>query len=492
MFRALLRLTSKILLLIFLLSFTSGDRINPYTIPRAALSVFACDLHNSGNLDLLAGHRISWQDTISPTLTILSNQNDGTFEIADTSKKFCGYQENIFAVDLNADGFSDIVALSADFSTGQARHFIRVYYSEEGTFQRFTEYGLNTSSTINYLNYGDVNGDGKMDLLFTSEVGHFWGILYNQGNEVFVTPQYFSLGSNMPWKIVCVDLNNDGRDDVVLCGQRTEVFFSYPDSFKHVVLSTGFASDCWVADLDNDGNNDIVTNSDGSPWNSHLDIYQNMGDDSIVMQSEIVFPTTYSKLFIADFNNDNLRDLLLLKGDNTGYDLYFNHANFSFQDSLNIIIPKVPDEWLRNCYCADLDKNGYVDIVTVRTSYIKIPNIEISYNDGKGHFINQPLGFPGGSRVEKNTWFRNYPNPFTSHTVITFNLISPTNIELSIYDMTGKFITCLLNKRVGAGTNNFIWDCSDFSGKKCSPGAYFAVLKIQGDESKSIKLLITN
>lgn len=489
MFRLLLRLTLKLLILVFLLSFTTSDRINPYTIPRAALSVFACDLHLSSNLDLLAGHRISWQDTNSPTLTILSNQNNGTFKIADTSKRFCGYQDNIFAVDLNTDGFPDIVSLSADFSTGQARYYIRVYYSEEGSFQRFTEYGLNTSSLINYLNYGDVNGDGKMDLLATSEIGHCWGILYNQGNEIFSSPKYYSVGSNMPWKIVCGELNNDGRDDVVLCGQRTEVFYSYPDSFKHIVLSTSFASDCWIADLNNDGKKDIVTNSDGNPWVDYLDLYQNIGNDSIVLQSETEFQTLYSKLFVADFNDDDLNDLLLLKGDNSGYDLYFNQNNFSFQDSLSIIIPKVHDEWLRNCYCSDLDNNGFVDIVTVRTSYIKIPNIEISYNDGNGHFVGHPLGINNYICSEKSQLLKNYPNPFQNQTTIVFTLNKRTTVRLLLINSSGYFIAQILDQIMNPGLHSLVWDHNKMGGGRLPAGVYLLILTTKEGDFQSIKII---
>lgn len=489
MLRPILRLTIGFILLTLLLSIRNGDNQNLYSLPREAVSVYPCDLRLNGSVDLVIGHKTNWQDTITPTITFLLNENNGLFKITDTSKNFCGYQMNIFAVDLNDDFYPDVVTLSVDFSSGQASRSLRVYFSNEGVFQNFTEYNLNTSSTISFISRGDINGDGKTDIVVASETGHFWGVMYNLGNENFSSPKYFSLANNMPWKIVCGDLNNDGRDDIVLCGQQTEVFFSYPNTFKHLLLSTDFASDCWISDLDNDGNNDIVTNSDGAWWMSIVNIYKNCGNDSLTLQSESVYNVSYTKIFIADFNNDSLKDILLLKGNNTGYDLYYNVGNFQFTDSINIVVSLMENEWMRNCYCADLDNNGYIDIVTLRTTFARISNLEICFNDGNGHFVDHPLGINTPIIISNPYSFMNYPNPFYDYTTIKFNLMIASSVKLSLHNSRGDLVAKLIEQKMNPGIHLIKWDHKSFYGNKYPPGIYIGILQIDEINFQSIKII---
>lgn len=66
----------------------------------------------------------------------------------------------------------------------------------------------------------------------------------------------------------------------------------------------------------------------------------------------------------------------------------------------------------------------------------------------------------------------NYPNPFNPRTAISYQLSTNSDVELSIFDITGKNIATLVNESKSAGYYEVIWDASRYSS-----GIYFYSLK---------------
>ena len=56
-----------------------------------------------------------------------------------------------------------------------------------------------------------------------------------------------------------------------------------------------------------------------------------------------------------------------------------------------------------------------------------------------------------------------YPNPFNSSTQIQYKINKPGNVSISIYDISGKWITSLLNKKINIGSDNNKWVLKDGS-----------------------------
>jgi hypothetical protein len=78
---------------------------------------------------------------------------------------------------------------------------------------------------------------------------------------------------------------------------------------------------------------------------------------------------------------------------------------------------------------------------------------------------------------------QNYPNPFNPSTTIEFSLNTKSNITLTIFDLTGKEITKLINKEyLNSGNYKKIVDFSKFN---LSSGIYFYEL-ISVDRNKNI------
>ncbi len=78
--------------------------------------------------------------------------------------------------------------------------------------------------------------------------------------------------------------------------------------------------------------------------------------------------------------------------------------------------------------------------------------------------------------------FKNYPNPFTNETTLSFIMKESANVVLDVYDMQGRLIQTLVNSNLETGEHKFV-----FNRKNLAPGVYFCCLNA-GDykETKSI------
>ncbi|MCF8307552.1 MAG: VCBS repeat-containing protein, partial [Bacteroidales bacterium] len=209
-----------LLTVLTILAFKTGDNRSNYNIPRAAYSVTAGDIDHDGDQDIVVGHKTAWEDS-NPTISVLENNDNGYFNIDDTSMVFCGYQENIQLININNDTLPDIVSFHSDFTSGDAERYIRIIYNEEGDFNSYNDYSLNTNETFNSMNYGDINGNSFNDIVVVSGNGQFWGVLYNDGTGGFSAPEYHEIEDSYPSDITCGDVDGNGRDDVVVCAQTT-------------------------------------------------------------------------------------------------------------------------------------------------------------------------------------------------------------------------------------------------------------------------------
>jgi hypothetical protein len=79
---------------------------------------------------------------------------------------------------------------------------------------------------------------------------------------------------------------------------------------------------------------------------------------------------------------------------------------------------------------------------------------------------------------------RNDPNPFSSVTTIDYYLEKESYVQLSVYDITGKRIRTLINKKQSAGKQT-----SRFDGSELPSGIYIYTLKVS-NFAKSKKMLL--
>jgi hypothetical protein len=68
---------------------------------------------------------------------------------------------------------------------------------------------------------------------------------------------------------------------------------------------------------------------------------------------------------------------------------------------------------------------------------------------------------------------QNYPNPFNPSTTITFSLPNPSEVRLTIFDITGRIVKELVDKRCETGVHNISWDATDNYGMPVASGTYY-------------------
>jgi hypothetical protein len=80
---------------------------------------------------------------------------------------------------------------------------------------------------------------------------------------------------------------------------------------------------------------------------------------------------------------------------------------------------------------------------------------------------------------------QNYPNPFNPATVIEFSVPKASNISLSVYDITGRVVSILVNEELKAGMYKF-----NFDAEGLSSGVYIYKLETDGYIGTKKMLLI--
>lgn len=240
--------------------------------------------------------------------------------------------EDIKIGDLNNDGLMDMVVCHYD------TNFIRVFYQDSIGFTSMTYPADNTHGKE--LGIGDVNGDGLNDVVMIAGTPYFGIRVYLQdsigGLEPFTS---FSSNSSPTIYIDCIevaDINNDGLDDVVGAGggnwpnAKLVIWEQDSDSstFNSPVnlLAYDIPDAMEIADLDGDGKKEIIVLH--GAWNAFT-IYQQdaNGDYSTFQLFNTPINTSHyypQALQVGDINNDGMLDIVITDY-NYGLMIYYGY-----------------------------------------------------------------------------------------------------------------------------------------------------------------------
>ncbi|MFQ5630520.1 MAG: FlgD immunoglobulin-like domain containing protein, partial [bacterium] len=84
-----------------------------------------------------------------------------------------------------------------------------------------------------------------------------------------------------------------------------------------------------------------------------------------------------------------------------------------------------------------------------------------------------------GEAPESFVLHQNYPNPFNPSTIISYQIAAASEVELAIYNTSGRRIKTLLNVRQTPGIYKMTWDGKTESGAKAASGVYLYRLKTE-------------
>ena len=462
----------------------SGNSRSRYIIPRKAYSIASDDIDQDGDYDIAVGHIYSSQ-TQWGGVSILLNNGNGYFEFSDSVFLY-GWQPDIQIENMDEESLLEIIAKRDDPEI--ENEYIAII--NNFNLNNISSFTLNTFDGVGFKTSGDVNGDGFKDIVVASNNGQFWGVLYNDGTGCLSQPDYHDVEGYFPSALACGDLNEDGRDDVVVCGQSTEVYFSYPGGFESLLLEQSDSkTGAFVEDFDFDGDNDLITFRSIPIANiSVLKTYENLGGGVFDNPEYFSFNAYSAKSFLSDLNNDSLPDAIFTLLDNTGLVVYYNQGDFQLGDSSFIPLESYGQyEGLRNCAFADFDGNGYNDIAITRGASIVLPdNLVILFNDGDGNFGEDPITEINNSqKVNFKYHLTCYPNPFSSSSCIEFHLMEESTVALEVYDYTGKKLKTIKLGLLEQGRHSKTLYCTDLA-----PGVYFYSLVVNGRLADSRKMSV--
>ena len=179
------------------------EAIQTNRFPRAITCV---DVNGDGFLDVVTANASG--DTTS-TLTVLLNDGDGRFEprTHDNGVR----TSSIAAADLDADGAVDLV--TANFFT------VDVLWNDgTGAFESSTS--LEVDRATRFATLGDLDGDSLPDLISTNTSTDEATVLRNNGDRTFEAPVRHPTGE-YPTDAVVIDTNGDGAADIVTLNRDT-------------------------------------------------------------------------------------------------------------------------------------------------------------------------------------------------------------------------------------------------------------------------------
>jgi len=159
--------------------------------------------------------------------------------------------------------------------------------------------------------------------------------------------------------VAAADLDGDGDQDVVGAGRSSAalVWFEWtgPDSFTpHTVFSASEIIGCWAGDLDKDGDNDLaVASRDYLAW------FENNGTGSFTQHTLISNANCGWRVNAADVDSDGDSDLLFT--DWTGSSLYWFENDGSMSFSSHLVDGSLSGA--HEVWGLDLDADGDCDLI---------------------------------------------------------------------------------------------------------------------------------
>ncbi|MGC1299254.1 MAG: FG-GAP-like repeat-containing protein [Alloacidobacterium sp.] len=309
---------------------------------------------------------------------------------------------NAFAVgDFNGDGKPDLAI------PDQYGKTVSTYLNKGGgTFGTPIVTTLTIDNTLGAILSGDVNEDGKTDLIVATVAGDQYAIVLLGNGDGSFTQQAPIPGSFGFLSGKLAEFNGDGHLDLFLGGNGEPYLFlgKGDGTFSHQSVPSGsFPGDYFsvaVGDFNGDKQLDAIAADSGSSGSEvgSLDYFPGvqgayLGAPTFNRPSLLQNP---SSLDVADFNHDEKLDLLA-SGNGGTFVIYGNgDGTFPLDTSqLTPVFAQYSDGGVDsvNAVVSDLDQDGHPDIVAIDST---TGQMSLILNDGTGTFpnaINTPYNF---------------------------------------------------------------------------------------------------
>jgi hypothetical protein len=228
---------------------------------------------------------------------------------------------------------------------------------------------------------GDLNQDGKLDLVTTDSVSGMVTVFLGTGGGKFASGVQYSTGSH-PGSIVVADLNGDGQLEVILGDESQDTISVLACNgtgtlqLKQSITAGTDPAFMAIADINGDGKPDIVV-APRSGGSLAVLLNDSKGDlESPVLASTVKGPTAIA---IGDLNNDGHADIALANADGT-ISILLGSGNGKFH-----AIPEVSVAagGLSSIAVGDFNRDGKLDLAVTQPGS---KTMSVLWGKGDGSF----------------------------------------------------------------------------------------------------------
>ena len=288
--------------------FYNTQKIISETINGAG-SVLAVDVDGDGDNDVIATSSLDYD-----VVWFENTDGLGTFGQAQFIDDDLYSVSKVFASDIDNDGDIDIFCLARG----------KVFWFENidglGTFglaQQIDSIGNNTHYS---MDFGDLDGDGDLDFSVASSYRLIY-FLNLDGQGTFGARQEIEDYLYDAESTKIADIDGDGDNDILFTGDKTDSDYvgwsenlDGAGTFSDIQLITTIINnpkDISVFDMDNDGDLDVVSAAQGNggviAWYENTDGLGDFENTQQVISTSLNSPFD---LFVTDINQDNSLDLI--------------------------------------------------------------------------------------------------------------------------------------------------------------------------------------
>jgi len=440
----------------------------------------------------------------------------------DTAIRQIFLGENLLTGDLNNDGYTDVVMSKRtnDYDT------VYIYWGNAAgidTTNPLIIPGENKYDHFEAKCIGDINNDGKMDLIIAAPYyppSNMGKIYFFEGPISSPIPGEILLGDTARYslgiEVSIGNLNNDRLNDLIIRGWDQRNPYGSRNDYVNIyfgkavdsintkvdlkligaeVYSYGLSS----FDVNGDGIDDLLW-TDINPADGLKGIKIHYGGSqfdtipNLILKNPGVANFGYKIANAGDMNGDGYNDVLVsaYRATNTdGYififsggprmDSYFDAAaGLSLESDFGYSISSV----------GDVNGDNLADVI------VGAPAYKWSYNQGYWAILKGDRRIPVKvERDEESTpkqyeLYQNYPNPFNSKTKISYSLKEKVKVKLKVFNAIGQEISTLIDKEQERGNHEVAFD-----GTGLPSGIYYYRLstylqdKLIYTETKSMTLI---
>jgi hypothetical protein len=418
--------------------------------------------------------------------------------------------------DVDNDGDLDLV-----FAAGSSRAQRSKLYVNTGGVLDTNTCWLSQYSQAYGVAWGDVNGDGYLDLALANRSGsdHLY---YNHNGMLDTIPGWVSDRAEITNQIAFGDVDNDGDLDLAVSissyNGACKVYYNIDGVLETTAswVSDGntrvYSCVAW-GDVDGDGDLDLAAGG----WWEPVVVFENI--DGILSTTpswswitDDVDDLVTEQVAWGDVDNDGLvsvsAEIHTFEGENSV--VYAEHYPLH---SVEWVV--VDDDTLSlSEYCYDL-RSGWISLGvslpdTTHTAffyytYSKDLDLVVSnWERTRGNFLFLNTSYegvheiPAGGQHVETFGLKNCPNPFRRAT--TFYYYVPSHgpgsmqrsqkVAIRIFDLSGRLITTLIDCDQSPGSHRIIWDGENAYGDQLGSGVYFFHLETTtSSETKPVLLL---